>query len=437
MVFFAVNASLAVLGKNIQRYENQSLPWSPYKTRSWWSLKAFEAKKQHEIVLMGSSLMMDASDCADALAFESSASCCWAHPCNYLIAKIKELTGHTIDNFCFALPGQSAADAWCVAHTAFVDSRVPKVIIYGISPADFMNSSFLGPSHTEVFKLMHQVADCSDVEREDTHGRWNELNFALEHEFWLYRHRTDAGFFLRLMTDLILTAIFHADLTRSNLPVALRLQFSLTMPSEFFINDKMPNLLKFQNVREIINGKAVPLIDASGQVFKDASADDTPEKVVRNDSAHPPLVVTASNIDSLIALQPKPDLAIALNRYAGIFNYFSESSYSEQMLCLARLANYCQCHKIKLLLVNMPVTIEHLRLIPPQNYHRYFQDVSRIAASSGADFIDMYDPMVFPTKLFMDSNHLNNIGAVRFWDLLLPRIASKVTERIAARREDY
>jgi hypothetical protein len=422
------------MGNQIDRFENQQAPWFPSKTRPWWSLQAFESKQQHEIVLLGSSLMMGASDCADALAFKSIESRCWAHPCNYLIAKIKELTGITTDNFCFALPGQSASDAWCITKTAFIKSRTPKVVIYGISPADFMNSSFIGPSHTEAFKLMHQVGDCSDVEFEGTHHQWEKLDYYIEHHLWLYRHRSDALFFLRQLTDFVMADIFHCDLTRSNLPLAIELQFSLSRPDEYFINDTMPDLSKYKNVREVINGQPVPLISIAtnepviepiptGLTTDSASSSGVASASIAADTPLPKITEQA------LALLPKPDLTESLNRYTGIFSYFNESSYREQMLCLNRIAKYCQQHQIKLFLVNMPVTVEHFRLIPPKNYQRYCSDVQTIANSTGADFLNLYDPSAFPTTLFLDSNHLNSFGAARFWDILVPKIADELVHR--------
>jgi hypothetical protein len=407
---------------HVQRYEDQAMPWYPDKTRPWWSLRSFESKKQHPIVLMGSSLMMCASDCADALAFRSIESKCWAHPCRYLTSKLR--TEKPVDNFCFALPGQCASDAWCIAQTAFINSRVPKAIIYGISPADFMNTSFRGPTHTETFKLMHHVGDCSDVEHDGIHRFWDRFNFELEHRIWLYRHQTDVWFAIRQVGDLIESRVLHEDLSISKLPLVVQLQFSLTSPGEFFENDPKPDFSQYSNVKDIINGKSVPLLRVEAQ-----QVNTRPSAA----SKHEPLTSTCrrdgkTHLRTACPAQPQQAALVqGLSCYRSVFSSFDNNSYQEQMLCLRRLAVFCRQNNIALVLVNMPVSAEHVGLIVPSRYGLYLNDVQKIADSTGAQFTDLYDPCTFPTNLFIDSNHLNPAGATKFWDVLIPKLQKQLS----------
>jgi hypothetical protein len=438
VLFAAINVALWVVGGSFNRFENLSAPWAPNKSRTWWSLKEFESKQRGDIVLMGSSLMMCASGCADSNAFKSIESRTWAHPCNYLIAKLKALTGRVTDNFCFALPGQTPSDAWCIAKTTFVNERMPKVLIYGISPADCLNCTFLGPSHTNTFKLMHQVGDCSDVEFEDLRNPWERLDYEIEHRFWLYRHRSDVLFFHRNLTDFVIGDVFHQDLTRSNLSPALRKMFYVSKPEEFFAND--PLLLNDDQPKQSARSTQIVQQKSISPIARAFKSPLLPKMATRSLSqsinpAAPTTSLEAEQEETILKLTGRtreylignPLLKESLGRYWFMFHRINERSYREQILCLTRLARYCQSHGISLFIVNMPVCIEHFRLIPPQNYQRFSNDVQAIARSTKSEYLDLYDPTVFPTTVFIDSNHLNGTGAVRFWDMLVPRIAQKIS----------
>jgi hypothetical protein len=59
-------------------------------------------------------------------------------------------------------------------------------------------------------------------------------------------------------------------------------------------------------------------------------------------------------------------------------------------------------------------------------------DVKEVSENTGATFVDMYDPNEFPDSMFLDSNHMNGTGSVKFWDLLVPKIAATLAAALEA-----
>jgi hypothetical protein len=105
----------------------------------------------------------------------------------------------------------------------------------------------------------------------------------------------------------------------------------------------------------------------------------------------------------------------SLEEYKGRYFAISEKAIQTQLSFLELLADNCSKRKIKLLLVNMPLTTLNKGLLDPSFYHTYTNSLKTIALLKGNDiyFLDLGSNEKFKLADFDDSVHLNAQGAIK------------------------
>jgi len=123
---------------------------------------------------------------------------------------------------------------------------------------------------------------------------------------------------------------------------------------------------------------------------------------------------TASNISELEISAPRvnPEAwQTSIDEYRPQYHVFDQAQFQKQRACLIAFCKECQHKGIKLLLVNMPLPEEHLRLLPPKAYAEYHKAIVETEKLSGVSLLDLQDSKSFPNAFFADIARLNENGA--------------------------
>lgn len=84
---------------------------------------------------------------------------------------------------------------------------------------------------------------------------------------------------------------------------------------------------------------------------------------------------------------------------------------------LDRLFHLCKNENIRLLVVNMPLSADNQKMLPPGFYTDFRKHLKQCTTAAGVKFIDACDQN-FTKDEFSDTAHLNEIGAVKLEKLI-------------------
>lgn len=358
-----------VVGDTLARF---AYPWwpdqkfcSPYRSYIWWAFKDWNSESRSakiDYVLLGSSLMWTAVHSADATRYGVAQHATSHHHSFYLQELLNNPKEHTHRKqaFSFAIAGQMASDAFFIARSILPSSSSPAAIIYGIAPRDLMDNTLASPTSTETYQFTKRLFDHS--QRKAWRMGWQEV---LQQSLFLYTHRLDVVWLQHRLTHRALNLVGFRDLDNVYVPFALR-RFAMR---------------------------------------------DLPEDIGPNEVPIQPYNPAEAYIDNSAEYR---------KRYARLDNRI----YSEQKSFLTSLARLCQQNHVSFYLINMPITQNNMKLMPPGFYSTYLADLQQVCSESRAIFIDLNDANHFPQALFSDSVHLNGMGAKLFFERLADSIRS-------------
>ena len=339
---------------------------SPNRSWIWWAVRDFQAQKEKpQIVLMGSSLMVMALHGGDATYLQFPQNNVLHHR-GLLFEKMLESMLHKrYSTFAFAIAGQMVSDAYSICSCCLDYPRKPDYIIYGIAPRDFMDNTLPNPASTETFKYLSRVSDLSQIAMRARPSIWDRFDYFVGNVSFLYAHRADLLYLQHHYARVLFARLnFMDDLDLAKTPIELRKIAMMELPED----------------------------DASNEVFTG------------------PYKPSEKYLDNS-------------NEYRSRYRQFNRKLFDEQRSYLSDMMNICDKRKIKLIIVNMPVTAGNLQLMPPGFYDQYMQTVQSMSAAHSDHFIDLNNPKVFKDDCFMDSVHLNGKGGVKFFEKLAVELA--------------
>jgi hypothetical protein len=115
----------------------------------------------------------------------------------------------------------------------------------------------------------------------------------------------------------------------------------------------------------------------------------------------------------------------SLREYRGRYQNIDKQDLSVQMGLLGRLADLCHQRGIKLILVDMPLSMENRALLPNGFYQRFRQSVGKVVSDKpGVEYVDLGASGIFGRSDFFDSAHLNQAGGHKLLEQLTPAIVS-------------
>lgn len=350
-----VSARLSYPHWNIDRFD------SPNKSWIWWAVSDFHRQPQTpDIVLLGSSLMLEALNTGDATYLHKAQNVSLHHTSSCLQDDLQAKLGYKPHTFSFAIAGQMASDAYAIASTLLRGKDKPTTIVYGIAPRDFMDNTLTNVTTTETFRYLARVGDLSRTFAAAKPSFFEVMDRGLENISFIYKHRVDLLCIQQHAFKSLLERIGYRNLDTYKVPFELR---------RIALKDLLEDVASNETMVCPYGDPPVPYLD---------------------------------------------NLAEYRQRYA----HMNARMFKNQLGYLEQLLQYGKEQNIKVVLVNMPLTSDNVALMPPGFYQNYLTQIQNLSAKYDSKLIDMNLPGTFNRGYFADSAHLNGLGGMRFFDLL-------------------
>lgn len=364
-LFLAINAGLAYFG---------TIKFDPYKFNytgwTWWTLHDLRQRGEiHNIALLGSSTMVSAIAGSDANYLNKPLNLTEHHRLEYLNDRLSKHFGGAISTFSLAAPGQMPSDAYLFIKAMVASANRPDVVIYGVAPRDFIDSTLAGPNDTEPFKYLTRIVNIDDVAGRVFRSPWARLDYFFGRHLFMYGYCLDFRMWAADLTTDFLNKIAPRPWTRTPFTWWDRMAM-------------LPNYLPAE-----INPHAVISGPITKQTAQSSYKDNTKEYLQRYRSPDP-------------------------------------QTYKTQMFFLRKLAEYCHKERMELILVNMPITYYNANMLQPGIYLKYVQSLKDFACLNDIVFYDLCRFEKYGQEDFYDSVHLNAFGGQKFFDNLVTAIIS-------------
>ncbi|RTL46167.1 MAG: hypothetical protein EKK48_02185 [Candidatus Melainabacteria bacterium] len=360
-----LSARLSYQYWNIDRFD------SPNKSWIWWAVSDFHRQPQTpDIVLLGSSLMLEALNTGDATYLHKAQNVSLHHTSSCLQDDLQAKLGYKPHTFSFAIAGQMASDAYAIASTLLRGKDKPTTIVYGIAPRDFMDNTLTNVTTTETFRYLARVGDLSKTFAAAKPSFFEVMDRGLENISFIYKHRVDLLCMQQHAFKSLLEGIGHRNLDTYKVPFELR---------RIALKDLLEDVASNETMVCPYGDPPVPYLD---------------------------------------------NLAEYRQRYA----HMNARMFKNQLGYLEQLLQYGKDQKINVVLINMPLTSDNVALMPPGFYQNYLTQIQTLSAKYDSKLIDMNLPGTFNRGYFADSAHLNGLGGMRFFDLLSQALVANHVE---------
>lgn len=265
--------------------------------------------------------------------------------------------------------GSMASDAPLLLEKSLQSGKHPRAIIYALAPRTFLDNSV--PNDTAVTQVLRKWRTTKDLLDENL--SFDEKRDIFISQFWtFYRDRSDYQSFLLCYISYKL--------------------------------DRAPTMYAARQRQE------------AREALKEAQ---TPS------NSSPCNIPASLNIKCSKDGHPAPDRLMAdLAVYDVRYNPPNIKQFEKEIDHLQKFIKLCHRQKIKLFVVNMPITEQNMTLLPGDLYARYIREVSSLAARTpGTVFLDLNDGKTCNITDFTDSVHCNAVGGKKVQDRLVDSMA--------------
>jgi hypothetical protein len=311
------------------------------------------------------------------------------HRSVYLEDSLKKKFKGDFESFSLAAPGQMPSDAFIALKGMLGSASRPDVVIYGVAPRDFIDSTLTAPGDTDAFKYITRLVNIDDVAPRVFRSPWSKLDWLMQRNLYLYCYGLD----IRIAYDEMLNAFFNKVLPRP---------WTKTPFTWWDRKKLLPSYLPSE-----IHEEAVMAGPIDRKTAETKYSDNTLEYSMRY--GHPDI-----------------------------------QTYKTQMYFLNKIAEFCRKERMELVVVNMPITQENLRLLKPGGYVGYLQGLRDFSLHNKVSVYDLNNFAKYSRKDFHYSVHLNALGGQKFFDDLtgalsndqrLREIMSMAGEHLAKHKE--
>jgi hypothetical protein len=361
LLFIAINAGLSF---------GTPFDFDPYrfvyKGWAWWTMQALKSDTElHNVALLGSSLVVSAVSNCDANHFLTSFDLTKYHKAGYLDYLLHKRLNGEFNTFNLSAPGQMPSDAYLTLKGMVNVSQRPEVVIYGIAPRDFIDSTLSSPVDTEPFKYLRRIVNIDDVASGLYRSPIPRLDWFLQRTVYLYGNSLDIQMSSNELFTYVMSYVVPQP-TKTDRPFTWWDRTHI-LP-KYLAGEIIPNSMM-----------AVPSTQNEAKQRYTDNTDEYRERYKR----------------------PEPSI------------------YQTQFYFLRKLASYCHKEKIELVLVNMPLSKENIALLKPEVYQQYLQAIKEFGYNMNYPVIDLCAPSVYSKGDFHDTVHLNAFGGKKFiWTLV-------------------
>lgn len=324
------------------------------------------SREVHHTAIMGSSLIVTANSGVEANHLGHEVNLTSYHKATYLDSLLADKFGGTFNTFNLAAPGLMASDAYLSLKTLLESGQHPDVLIYGVAPRDFVDSSVKCPADTDVFKYLRRLTKIDEIADATFRSPQEKFDWLLQKNIYLYAAALDYQLAAADACQQLIGFVLPRQATQP--PVSL-------------------------NEMEILLPK-----------FKLAATH--PER--SNIKPTERQIVTKEFFD---------------NRGEYLERYQWPNNYELEVTFLERIITLCKEQQIQLVLVNMPILPANTALLPKGFYPSYQRQLKDIANREGIAFLDYNSPLTFDQSDFHDPVHLNAFGGQKFFQTLVDSLA--------------
>ncbi|MBX9670154.1 MAG: hypothetical protein K2X93_21315 [Candidatus Obscuribacterales bacterium] len=370
-VFIIAGLLLQPLFDKIQRrYDYPMHSWS------WWTVQSLrEKQKPPNVVLLGSSLMVVANAETDATYLGQRLDLTTYRQARYFDEKLKasfarQSTRNRNDLLSnvpqFALepcttnlasPGQIPSDAYLTIKTALKEGVRPELVVYGVAPRDFFDSTMSSPVDTESFRYLSRLVNVDEL---------------------------IAGLNLTPL-EVLARRLLMLPMARYSLDLQMLLaeQFGSTT-DRIMINNHLNEITLANRMRLLKDYEPLDMVPGF---------------------IHAEVLSKAS-----VAQQYRENL----DDYKARYRLPRASFYSAQMFCLKKLITLLDEEGIRLVVVTMPIRKCNAELLEASLYRRFLNDLQHVCSLAKVPFKDLCEFEEYQKSDFRDSVHLNAFGGMRF-----------------------
>lgn len=358
-IFAAMNACLTFF---------TPIPFDAYKFNyrgwAWWTFNELRhTSRVSNVALLGSSTMVSALAGCDANYLKKGLDLTNHHRSIYFEDSLKKGFKGDFETFSLAAPGQMPSDAYIALKGMVASASRPDVVIYGVAPRDFIDSTLTAPGDTDAFKYITRIINIDDVAQRVFRTPWNKLDWLFQRNIYFYCYGLD----MRIAFDEMLTAVFNKVLPRP---------WTKKPFTWWDRRDLLPNYLPAD-----LHPEAMMAGPISREQAEAKYSDNTLEYMQR---------------------YKHPDI----------------NTYKTQMFFLSKIAEFCRKERIEFVVVNMPITMDNIRLLKPGGYIGYLQGLRDFGLFNKIAVYDLNNFSIYDKKDFHDTVHLNAYGGQKFFDNL-------------------
>ncbi len=364
-----VLASVLFVAMNAVMSFSSPFPFDSYKFNyrgwSWWTFNALRnSSRISNIAIIGSSTMVSAIAGCDANYLKRGLDLTEHHRASYLESKLKKAYPcGEFETFSLSAPGQMPSDAYISLKAMVATANRPDIVIYGLAPRDFIDSTLSAPGDTDAFRYLTRIVNIDDVFQRVFRSPYGKLDWCLQRLIYLYGYSLD----------------FRMDLTECATTV---------------VNAAVPKPW---------TNKPFTWWDRRDVIPNYLPAEIHPEAVM------------AGPIDLETAKKRYTDNTL---EYLQRYKHPDSHTYKTQMYFLGKIAEFCRKERIELVLVNMPITKQNLKLLRNggEGYWDYLQLLREFAFPRSVSLFDLNKFDRYSQEDFHDSVHLNAFGGQKFFD---------------------
>jgi len=312
----------------------------------------------HQVILLGSSLMVAPALQDQALfmghEFKRFHERRLSSFEKYLGEAVQTQASHVpaVRSYCLAMGGQMASDASLIARqiVPLASQAGPVSVIYGIAPRDFHDNLFPRIDSSPAFKIFAELNDLPQLFRsEPSMNAVDQSSATFERLSSLYRYRSDWQKLAEIRGKRIIEKC---------------------LPEVVFDKYYDTAVLKPQK-KGLLAGEAIGT----------------------------PSVVPGAALDHNDWLKTEAEYR---RRYIPLNQQKTEAQFAY----LDKLIQYCQSERVNLMVVNMPLSEDNLKLLPPQSYSNYLANAKKLCRLAGVEFVDLNCAPWTANSNFVDSVHL-------------------------------
>lgn len=179
LILVAANAIISVV-RPFDKVDPEALP----AAKSWvyWATQEFLQNKEHpQVVLTGSSLMMNPTWLQEAAHLNKDVDIVANHRTTYLESVIKKsLPGFSAQCYNFGLPGSMMSDDYMVVRALLKGDRKPGIVVIGLGPRDLMDCRFNCAASSKHFQYLERYSDTHDIIDLTMPQFWQRINFVVK-----------------------------------------------------------------------------------------------------------------------------------------------------------------------------------------------------------------------------------------------------------------